>query len=125
MMPLRAVPVGEMGRLTQAGDGLRPDSSMRAGLERYAAKLAANPWQTEHYLILGEVTVGADLTVQDRHGDLLPLSDQLNNFWPLYALGGEEALTLGGLWDGRRLLPLAAFAAGRWVDLQPQGELLS
>lgn len=124
-LPLRAVPVGDLRRLPHEGGPLHAADSVRVGLGRYAANLAANLWQTEHYLLLDGMTVGVDRTAQDRPGDLLPLSNQLNNYWPLYGLGGERELTLGGLWDGRQLLPLAAFVSGRWVDLQRQGELMS
>jgi hypothetical protein len=48
----------------------------------------------------------------------LSLRCDASSGWKLIALSGGHPLTMFGEWNGQTLLPIAAWAEGRYVQLQ-------
>jgi hypothetical protein len=123
--PLRAfareskpVAVGQVSNLT-AGLETRPTSAGTA-LAGYAAALAANPWLLQYPFLLGPVwpqPAGESWLLRDEAVDTLPLAAHFPHGWSLLALSGGQPLAIFGEWNGDSLLPQAALAGGRLVDL--------
>jgi len=96
-----------------------------AAVAAYAAALAAQPWIEAFPFPLAAVTPvqgGGGWAVRDAEGAVLPLAGRFARPWELLALSGGRPLALFGEWNGDRLLPLGAFAGGRFVSLSPSGE---
>jgi hypothetical protein len=116
--PLRALvkqrhgPPGPLDRMP--GDGIG------AATHAYADGLARSPWIERFPLALAGVTPlrdGERWLVRDAEGLTLPLARRFAHGWRLLALSGGRPLALFGEWDGEALLPLSAWAEGRFVVL--------
>jgi hypothetical protein len=100
-------------------DGM-PGDGIAAALEVYAAALARNLWIERFPLALAGVTPlhdGQRWLVRDAAGLALPLARRFARGWRLLAISGGWPLALFGEWDGDTLLPLCAWAEGRFVVL--------
>lgn len=101
-----------------------------AALSGYAAALAANPWlETFPMLLTGVIPTrspglaGETWGAVDRTGHSLPFAPGFGQAWTLAAMSGGQALDLFCEWNGETVLPLAAWAGGRFVLLaQVKGE---
>jgi hypothetical protein len=87
---------------------------------QYGAALAQNPWVDDQPLALAAVIPqesGAGWVVRDAAADAIPLARHFAHEQRLSAVAGGRPVALFGEWNGRTLLPLAAFAEGRHVQL--------
>jgi hypothetical protein len=116
--PLRALVKqrhGPPGPLDQMpGDGIG------AATQAYAAAVARSPWLERFPLALTGVTPlrdGERWLVRDAEGLAVPLARRFTRGWRLLALSGGQPVALFGEWDGEVLLPLSAWAEGRFVVL--------
>ena len=97
-----------------------PGAGVSAATQSYAAALARSPWIERFPLALAGVTPlrqGERWLVRDAEGLALPLDRRFARGWRLLALSGGRPLELFGEWDGEALLPLSAWAEGRFVVL--------
>jgi hypothetical protein len=100
-------------------DGM-PGNGIGAATAAYAAALARSPWIERFPLALAGVTPlrdGERWLVRDADGLALPLARRFARGWRLVALSGGRPLALFGEWDGDALLPLSAWAEGRFAVL--------
>jgi len=89
-------------------------------MKTYAEGLSRNPW-------LESIPAPIDSIVPVRLGDrwfardseqkLLPISSQSNVGWQLASISGGHPILITGEWNGRSLLPLGAWADGRYIEL--------
>jgi hypothetical protein len=89
-------------------------------LGAYADALACVPWLEAFPAALeGVIPVqdGGRRAVRDREGKRLPLRAPFAQGWPLLAVSGGHPVTLFGEWDGASLLPVSAWAEGRFTRL--------
>jgi hypothetical protein len=89
-----------------------------SAIQAHAAALAANPWIETFPFAIQNVRPAQSTSgwvVRDSAAQVLPLSRHFDHPWTLLALSGGHPLTLFGLWDGEALLPLSAWAEGRFV----------
>jgi SWIM zinc finger len=94
--------------------------SAAAAAEAYAAALARHPWMESFPTALPSVLPAGPeggWVVRDDAGARLPLSPRFERGWQLLALSGGHPLGLFGEWDGDYLLPLGAWADGRFHAL--------
>lgn len=115
--PLRAVFVERELR-----DGANPPSSetLDDALSAFARSLGGDPWLERFPFVLADVTPlrrGDGWFVRDGRGRGLPLARQLREPFALHAFARGGPVTVAGEWDGRVLLPLAAWSADRAVSL--------
>jgi len=117
--PLRAL-------VRQQADARRIDApgaacGLDALLDGYADALAAQPFLDRHPALLdGLVPDSADHTVlRDAQGRRIALHPAFRpqHAFHLLALGGGHPLTIFGEWDGRTLLPLSVWDAGRLYNI--------
>jgi hypothetical protein len=97
-----------------------PGDGIGVATQAYAAALARSPWIERFPLGLASVTPlrdGERWLVRDAEGLALPLARRFTRGWRLLALSGGRPLALFGEWDGEALLPLSAWAEGRFVVL--------
>jgi len=97
-----------------------PGASIAAATAAYATALARSPWIERFPLAIAGVTPlrdGEGWLVRDANGLVLPLARRFARGWRLLALSGGQPLALFGEWDGDALLPLSAWAEGRFVVL--------
>jgi hypothetical protein len=97
-----------------------PGAGIGAATAAYAAALARSPWIERFPLAIAGVTPlrdGERWLVRDANGLVLPLARRFARSWRLLALSGGQPLALFGEWDGDALLPLSAWAEGRFVVL--------
>ena len=91
-------------------------------LDRYADLLAQNPLIDEYPFLLEEVTLlsaAGKWLVCPRDGSAaLRVAGNFSNPWKLMSLAGGEAISLFGLWDGERYLPLSATVNGVVYSLE-------
>jgi hypothetical protein len=90
-------------------------------LTTYAGVLALNPWLEALPAPLETVVpVHRDEKwfARDANDGLLSLRCDASSGWKLIALSGGHPLTMFGEWNGQSLLPIAAWAEGRYVQLQ-------
>ena len=118
--PLRALAVAPENTATPFAE---PAACAHFGnaLERTAGWLAGDPWQERlPWLVRGclPVQTGADWSLRDGQGAIVPLAKVFAHVWPLVAASGGQPVTVFGEWDGRALLPLSAFAEGRFLSLE-------
>ncbi|HEU4452748.1 MAG TPA: SWIM zinc finger family protein [Longimicrobium sp.] len=96
--------------------------SISDALAAYGAALAANPW-TERIAVSLPSVVPVDGTrwmLRDHDGAVIPIHPSASAVgWPLLALAGGRPVGVFGEWDGDHLLPLSAFADGRFHPLAP------
>lgn len=125
--PLRAVVKNRLGPPSPVGpvDGA---ASLREALGGPATALAANPWLVQYPLAVGGVRPalsgserGANWHLRDYEDRALPLSPRFNQGWQLLALSGGEPLGVFGEWDGRHLLPLAAWTQHHYFNFRFPG----
>jgi hypothetical protein len=86
----------------------------------YAAALARNPWLDEHPLVLRAVVpqrLRDGWVLRDRAARFVPLARRFEGERRLAAVAGGRPVAVAGEWNGRALLPLAAFVEGRHVAL--------
>ncbi|MBE7217950.1 MAG: SWIM zinc finger family protein [Caulobacteraceae bacterium] len=87
---------------------------------RAAALFAADPWlERVPWCVHGCMPArqGERWTLRDGAGASVPLAREFADPWPLAAVSGGAPVTVFGEWNGRALLPLGAFAEGRFVAL--------
>jgi hypothetical protein len=95
-------------------------AELAAAHAAYGAALARNPWLDDQPLALAAVIpqeTAAGWIVRDAAGHGLPLARHFAHELRLVAVAGGRPVALFGEWNGRTLLPLAAFAEGRHVAL--------
>jgi hypothetical protein len=117
--PLRAI-VRERAPSIPAGAEHAGHATIEDFLSTCAAALSQNPWLEELPCMLhGAIPTGQEQrwAVVDSAGATLPLSCHDDQGWKLVALGGGRPLSIFGEWDGRVLIPLSAWAEGRYVRL--------
>ncbi len=125
--PLRAL-VKARHAVSSQIDALGGYESIAAAVEAYTIALSRNPWVRQFPCLLQNVVITKrsedSWSVRDGVGRLAPLSppftraylDYGQGGWVLAALSGGRPLTLFGEWDGDSLLPLGAWADGRFVS---------
>ncbi|MBD2101898.1 SWIM zinc finger domain-containing protein [Leptolyngbya sp. FACHB-261] len=115
--PLRALVQQRQG-LPLPLDDLPGYSNLGVALAEYAKALACNPWLEQFPLALNQVIPlrqAETWAVRDETGHLLPLAPNFVQGWQLLALSGGQPLSLFGEWNGETLLPLSAWAEGRFI----------
>ncbi|MEU4163715.1 SWIM zinc finger family protein [Actinoplanes sp. NPDC026670] len=112
--PLRAL-VAE--RVSAAEPFGSPDGagSIRAGLSRWAALVASEPWRYDAPMLLAAVRPTADGHLVDAEGSALPLAPGHREPWWLLAAAGAGPATVAAEWSPAGLRPLAAWVDGRFV----------
>lgn len=94
--------------------------SLVEGTAGYAAALAAYPW-LEHYPLALDGMIplheNGDWSLLDSQGRCVALPRGFLHGWTLLALSGGAPLGVFGEWNGERLLPLSAWAEGRFLPL--------
>jgi hypothetical protein len=120
--PLRALVSKREGELRPWPSPSLPGfGGAEAMLLGYAEALARQPWIDAFPAALAKVVpapldAAADrFAVVDEAGGALELTGAAG--WRLFALSGGQPLELFGEWDGRVLLPLGAWAEGRFFSL--------
>lgn len=98
-------------------DAMPGHPNILTAITAYTDALARFPW-LERLLLPLEAVVpvrqGTGWAVRDKHDMLLPLAPQFSQPWLLLALSGGHPLALAGEWNGSYLLPLSAWAEGRF-----------
>jgi hypothetical protein len=100
--------------------GMAGYADISSALAAYAAGLQSYPWLERFPMALENVTplhTSGRWKVTDREGRQLPFSSPRGEGWRLLALSGGAPLQLFSEWDGQHLLPLAAWAEERYVQL--------
>jgi hypothetical protein len=123
-LPLRAV-AGERHAAPSALNAMPGHASVDEALAAHASAVAAHPWLESFPVSLSSVVPirsGDGWAARDADGAILPIVAEFANGWELMALSGGHPLALFGEWDGERLLPLGAFANGRFTSLAPVPE---
>ena len=90
-------------------------------LMTYADGLALNPWLEAIPAPLQSVIPvrrGEQWFARDVDGRLLSLRLEPMSGWTLTAVSGGNPITIFGEWNGRSLLPISAWADGRYVELE-------
>ncbi|MBN1890504.1 MAG: SWIM zinc finger family protein [Thermoflexales bacterium] len=125
--PLRALVKARQAVISQM-DVTGGYETIAAAVEAYTVALSHNPWIRQFPWLLQNVVVtqqpGDRYGACDRAGHLVDLSPQFTHTyfdygrggWVLLALSGGQPLSLFGEWDGSSLLPLSAWADGRFVN---------
>jgi hypothetical protein len=116
--PLRAV-VKKRLDVTRSAKEIGGYATTGHLLTAYAEVLALNPW-------LEAIPASLETVVPIRHMErwfardtnarLLPLKS--DSAWKLLALSGGHPITIFGEWNGQSLLPISAWADGRYVELE-------
>ena len=86
----------------------------------YAGVLALNPWVEAIAAPLHTVVPvrrNDQWFVRDNDDRLVSLRSESTDGWKLMALSGGHPITVFGEWNGRSLLPISAWADGRYVEL--------
>jgi hypothetical protein len=86
----------------------------------YAAALARFPWLERYPLALNDIRPlydSGEWSICDAVGRCLPISRGFHHGWKLLALSGGHPIGLFGEWNGEHLLPLSAWAEGRFLSL--------
>ena len=117
--PLRAA-LKQRANTTRALTALPGYSSGDDLLMTYAGVLALNPWieaipASLHTVV--PVRRGERWLARDSDGRLLSLRGESSDGWKLMALSGGHPITIFSEWNGRSLLPISAWAEGRYVEL--------
>lgn len=88
-----------------------PSDTMTA-IDRASASLAANPWLTQLPLRLhGRIQAADDAWYLHTDAGCMALQLDADNGWAVMAFAGGHPLCVMGEWEGRALLPLAAWTA--------------
>ena len=115
--PLRALVADEVPSTEPApaegAAGLTPQA-WSAEWQRVAQRIAAHPFASLHPVVLSNAIpvasdAGPSLTAEGR---AVPLRLGDEDWWSLMAVSGAHPLDVMGEWDGVRLSPLTAWAAG-------------
>jgi hypothetical protein len=117
--PLRAVIKARSGTPTLL-DSLPGHASIRIALETVSAALAQNPWLEQFPISLRTaipIQRNDGWSIYDHSGARLPVAPGFERGWSLLALSGGHPIGVFGEWDGQHLLPLSAWADGRFVRL--------
>jgi hypothetical protein len=104
------------------------DTTIEAGLLRYAEALASNPWIFRWPLVLAEarpVQDGARWFLVDEQGHGLPLRPAFTRslqLWRLVSARGGLPMTVVAEWDGISALPISAISPSpaEYLDLAPR-----
>ena len=104
------------------------DTTIEAGLLRYAEALAANPWIFRWPLVLAEVRPvqdGARWFLVDEHGHGLPVRPAFARslqLWRLVSARGGLPMTVVAEWDGISAFPISAMSGSpaEYLDLAPR-----
>lgn len=118
--PLRAA-IRKRNNTTRSAKEIFGYSNSEQLLANYADVLALNPWLEALPAPLQTVVPvrrGEKWFTRDVDGRLLSLRCDATSGWKLIALSGGYPMTIFGEWNGRSLLPVAAWADGRRVELQ-------
>lgn len=89
-------------------------------LMTYAGVLSLNPWLEAIPALLQTVVPvrrGERWFARDSDARLLSLKSDATSGWNLLALSGGYPITIFGEWNGHSLLPISAWADGRYVEL--------
>jgi hypothetical protein len=117
-VPLRAlVKTRGAGAAMTSAPGI---GDLAAAHAAYADALAKNPWLDEQPLALAAAIpqrLRDAWIVRDAADRFVPLARYFAHEHRLAAVAGGRPVALFGEWNGRTLLPLAAFAEGRHVAL--------
>jgi hypothetical protein len=92
------------------------DSVMRA----YSQALSCNPWLDLFPILISNVIpiqTDSGWLLRDNTTHYLPIASRFVKGRNLLALSGGHSLTIFGEWDGEVLLPLGAWAEGKFVSL--------
>lgn len=101
-------------------ESLPTNPTINAALAGYAAALAQSPWLEAYPLGIAEVIpvlAREGRLLVDPTGHMIPLAHHFDKEWELLALSGGTPLAVFGEWDGHTILPLCAWAEGRFVSL--------
>lgn len=117
--PLRAA-LKQRVNTTRSLTALPGYSSSDQLLTTYAGALALNPWIEAipaplHTVV--PVRRGERWLARDSDGRLLSLRSESTDGWKLMGLSGGHPITIFSEWNGRSLLPISAWAEGRYVEL--------
>ena len=118
--PLRAA-VKKRANTTRSLKEIAGYPSSEQLLTAYAGVLALNPWVEAIPAPLQSVIPmrrGEQWFVRDVNGRLLSLRLEPMSGWTLMALSGGHPIAIFGEWNGRSLLPISAWADGRYVELE-------
>ena len=117
--PLRAA-LKQRASTTRSLTEPRGYSSSDQLLTTYAGVLALNPWVEAMPAPLHTVVPvrrNEQWFARDVDGRLLSLRSSSTDAWKLMALSGGHPITIFGEWNGRSLLPISAWAEGRYVEM--------
>ena len=116
-----AAPLRGLFRSAPAAVAIAPPSPAPFAelLARHAAAVAAEPWrrQTPFLVAAQPAAVAANTVLCDAHGDALPWQPRGAQLPMLRAIAGGRPVPVSGVYDGRRLVVLAAADEHGWVDL--------
>jgi hypothetical protein len=118
--PLRAA-IKKRSNTSRTSQEISGYSSAEQLLTTHADVLALNPWIEALPAPLQTVVPvrrSERWLARDVDGRLLPLRCDATTGWKLIALSGGYPMTIFGEWNGQSLLPIAAWADGRRVELQ-------
>jgi hypothetical protein len=118
--PLRAA-IKKRSNTTRTAREISGYSSCEQLLSTHADVLALNPWIEALPAALQTVVPlrrSERLFARDVDGRLLSLRCDATTGWKLVAMSGGYPMTIFGEWNGQSLLPIAAWADGRRVELQ-------
>jgi hypothetical protein len=118
--PLRAA-IKKRSNTTRTSKEISGYSTSEQLLMTHADALALNPWIEALPAPLQTVVPvrrSEKLLARDVDGGLLSLRCDATTAWKLVALSGGYPTTIFGEWNGQSLLPIAAWADGRRVELQ-------
>lgn len=126
-LPLRALTKSRSaGSSINADLGAAGDSTIEAGLARYAEALAANPWTPRWPLVLQSVRAVQNhdswylVDSADAALPLLPAFVAGLPFWRLVSASGGRSMTVLAEWDGEHARPLSVWDARGFCDLAPR-----
>jgi hypothetical protein len=118
--PLRSA-IKKRSNTTRMSKEISGYSSTEQLLTTHADVLALNPWIEALPALLQTVVPmhrNEKWLARDVDGRLLSLRCDAATGWKLIALSGGYPMSIFGEWNGRSLLPIAAWADGRRVELQ-------
>ena len=117
--PMRAA-LKQRANTTQSLKALPGYSSSDQLLTTYASVLALNPWVEAIPAPLDTIVPvrrGEQWFARDINDRLLSLRTNAIDAWKLMALSGGHPITIFGEWNGRSILPISAWAEGRYVQI--------
>jgi hypothetical protein len=124
--PLRAVILSREAAAPLPVNALRGDAASSCLVQAtgaYANALACFPWLERFPLLLNNISPlqeNSEWVLYDRNQRRTPLIKSFLHGWTLLAMSGGQPIGVFGEWDGKRLLPLSAWANGEFHAFQPR-----